>query len=149
MVNSSKVSLCPKLPQNKFCQWVFLGKVDGFFRIHIILPFPGLGFSLYFCVNGNPLQSSCLKNLKDRGAWWASPWVAESGTQHSTHAHWNSTVFPTAGKKPVLFLKTIVWAEEAQVLPGATIAAPSNYNVPNRCGGHCPKHQVYCAVLTF
>lgn len=26
MVNSSKVSLFPKLPQNKFCQWVFLGE---------------------------------------------------------------------------------------------------------------------------
>ena len=73
MVNSSKVSLCPKLPQNKFCQWVFWGKVDGFFKIHIIFPFRGLGFSLYSCVNSNPLQLPCPKNLKDRGAWGASP----------------------------------------------------------------------------
>ena len=27
-------------------------------------PFPGEGY-------GNPLQYSCLKNLMDRGAWWA------------------------------------------------------------------------------
>ena len=26
---------------------------------------PGVG-------NGNPLQSSCLENSKDRGAWWAT-----------------------------------------------------------------------------
>ena len=31
--------------------------------------------------NGNPLQYSCLKNLMDRGAWWATVrGVAESNT---------------------------------------------------------------------
>ena len=39
--------------------------------------------------NGNPLQSFCLENPKDRGAWWASVHrVAKSGTglkQLSTH----------------------------------------------------------------
>ena len=32
--------------------------------------------------NGNPLQSSCLENLRDRGAWWAAICgVAQSQTQ--------------------------------------------------------------------
>ena len=30
--------------------------------------------------NGNPLQDSCLGNLLERGAWWATVhWVAKSG----------------------------------------------------------------------
>ena len=37
--------------------------------------------------NGNPLQYSCLKNSKDRGAWWATVCgVAESDTaEHTAH----------------------------------------------------------------
>ena len=32
--------------------------------------------------NGNPLQYSCLENLRDRGAWWAAVYgVAQSRTQ--------------------------------------------------------------------
>ena len=32
--------------------------------------------------NGNPLQCSCLENLRDRGAWWAAVCgVAQSRTQ--------------------------------------------------------------------
>ena len=32
--------------------------------------------------NGNPLQSSCLENPMDRGAWWAAVYgVAQSQTQ--------------------------------------------------------------------
>ena len=32
--------------------------------------------------NGNPLQCSCLENLRDRGAWWAAVYgVAQSWTQ--------------------------------------------------------------------
>ena len=32
--------------------------------------------------NGNPLQSSCLENPSDRGAWWAAVYgVAQSWTQ--------------------------------------------------------------------
>ena len=34
--------------------------------------------------NGNPLQNSCLENLMDRGAWWATiHGVAESWTRLS------------------------------------------------------------------
>ena len=32
--------------------------------------------------NGNPLQYSCLENLRDRGAWWAAVYgVSQSQTQ--------------------------------------------------------------------
>ena len=31
--------------------------------------------------NGNPLQCSCLENPRDRGAWWASVYGAQSQTQ--------------------------------------------------------------------
>ena len=32
--------------------------------------------------NGNPLQSSCLENPRDRGAWWAATYgVAQSQTR--------------------------------------------------------------------
>ena len=42
--------------------------------------FPGGG-------NGNTLQYSCLENLMNRGAWWATVHeVAKSQTQLSTHA---------------------------------------------------------------
>ena len=41
--------------------------------------------------HGNPLQCSCLENLVDRGAWWATVHkVAKSGTQLkqlSTYTH--------------------------------------------------------------
>ena len=31
--------------------------------------------------NGNPLQHSCLKNSKDRGAWWAAVQLLFMGSQ--------------------------------------------------------------------
>ena len=32
--------------------------------------------------NGNPLQCSCLENIRDRGAWWAAVYgVAQSRTR--------------------------------------------------------------------
>ena len=44
-------------------------------HFHISLPCIGKG-------NGNPLQCSCLENLRDGGAWWAAVYgVAQSRTQ--------------------------------------------------------------------
>ena len=52
--------------------------------------FPGMTERLHFhfslsCTgegNGNPLQCSCLENLRDSGAWWAAVYgVAQSRTQ--------------------------------------------------------------------
>ena len=41
--------------------------------------------SMHACIgegNGNPLQDSCLENLRDRGAWWAAVYgVTQSQTQ--------------------------------------------------------------------
>ena len=38
--------------------------------------------------NGNPLQSSCLENPMDRGAWWATVHgVTKNQTRLSTHTH--------------------------------------------------------------
>ena len=46
-----------------------LGSIPGWGR------FPGGG-------HGNPLQYSCLENLMDRGAWWATVYgVAENWTR--------------------------------------------------------------------
>ena len=47
-------------------------------KINIIL------FLVYSCINGDPLQYSCLENPMDRGAWWAAVHgVAKSWTQLS------------------------------------------------------------------
>ena len=41
-------------------------------------------YTLFICVNGTPLQYSCLENPMDGGAWWAAVHgVAESQTQLS------------------------------------------------------------------
>ena len=48
---------------------------------------PGSGRSLGGG-NGNPLQYSCLENLMDRGAWWATVHgVTKSQTWLNVHAH--------------------------------------------------------------
>uniref|UniRef100_A0A8C6CY56 Transmembrane 9 superfamily member n=1 Tax=Moschus moschiferus TaxID=68415 RepID=A0A8C6CY56_MOSMO len=59
-----------------------------------VLPFGCIFIQLFFILNnppgggkGNPLQYSCLENLMDRGAWWATVHgVTKSWTQLSTHA---------------------------------------------------------------
>ena len=46
-------------------------------RLHFHFSLSGVGEG-----NGNPLQSSCLENPRDRGAWWAAiSRVAESRTR--------------------------------------------------------------------
>ena len=45
--------------------------------------------------HGNPLQHSCLENVMDRGAWWATVHrVAESDTNEATEAaHQNIVLY--------------------------------------------------------
>jgi len=46
--------------------------------------------------NGNPLQCSCLENLRDGGAWWAAVCgVAQSQTRLKWLSSINSTHIPT------------------------------------------------------
>ena len=58
--------------------------------------------SLYFslsCIgegNGNPLQYSCLENLRDRGAWWAAVYGV---TQSRTRLKWLSSSSRLSGKE--------------------------------------------------
>ena len=53
------VSLVAQLVKNSPAKWGDLDSIPGLGRS------PGKG-------NGNPLQYSCLGNLMDRGAWWAT-----------------------------------------------------------------------------
>ena len=47
--------------------------------------------------NGNPLQYSCLGNLTDRGAWWATvPGVTKSRTQLSDQHFCSCMIFLTS-----------------------------------------------------
>ena len=62
----------------------YLGSVPGSGRS------PGEG-------NGNPLQSSCLGNPMDRGAWWATVLGATESdmterTRACTHTHTHSSI---------------------------------------------------------
>jgi len=50
---------CSSVSKESACSAGDLGSVPGLGR------FPGEG-------NGNPFQYPCLKNLMDRGAWWAA-----------------------------------------------------------------------------
>ena len=54
--------------------------------------------------NGNPLQCSCLKNHRDRGAWWAVvSGVAQSWTRLKRLSSSSSSSFPggSDGKESV------------------------------------------------
>ena len=54
-----------------------LGKSDKTERLHFHFSLSCIGEG-----NGNPLQCSCLENLRDGGAWWAAIYgVARSQTQ--------------------------------------------------------------------
>ena len=51
--------------------------------------------------NGNPLQCSCLENLRDRGAWWAAVYgVAQGRTRlkrlSSSCSCWHAGSFPAS-----------------------------------------------------
>ena len=78
--------------------------------------------------NGNPLQCSCLENLRDRGAWWAAVYgVAQSRTRlkrlssSSSRAHWIQ----------------IMKVEETTVSISAADQESSSSTTP-RSTSHCP-----------
>ena len=58
--------------------------------------------------NGNPLQSSCLENPRDGGAWWAAVYgIAQSQTrlkQLSSSSSGRPKEHPSGSPKPLLFL---------------------------------------------
>ena len=52
--------------------------------------------------NGNPLQRSCLENLRDGGAWWAAVYgVAQSRTRLKRLSS-SSSILTTAAMGPTL-----------------------------------------------
>ena len=57
-VNSTQYSVMTYLGKGSKKEWICV----YVYLIHLI---PGVG-------HGNPLQDSCLENLMDRGAWWAT-----------------------------------------------------------------------------
>ena len=56
--------------------------------------------------NGNPLQCSCLENLRDRGAWWAAIYGV---TQSRTQLKWLSSSSSSRPKSGVI--KTVFFLE--------------------------------------
>ena len=57
--------------------------------------------------HGNPFQYSCLENLMDRGAWWATVYgVAKSQTQQTVHTrtrmHTHSALFAERALKNMI-----------------------------------------------
>ena len=71
-MNAMNSGLPGRLSDKEFaCNAGDVGSIHGWGR------YPGGG-------HGNPLQYSCLKNLRDRGAWWATVQrVEKNGTQLS------------------------------------------------------------------
>ena len=85
--------------------------------------FPGEG-------HGNPLQSSCLENSMDRGAWQATVLgVAKSRTQQSTYAHTRNKaegqgVQSRLSRCIVLTRLVNTWGLGESVTPGTDVSQP-------------------------
>ena len=74
--------------------------------------------------NGNPLQSSCLENPMDRGAWWAIVHgVAKSWTWLSVHAH-THRVSPDVSETSEMPCH-LIWDEMSR-RPGCLDATPAS-----------------------
>ena len=82
-------------------------------------------FSL-FCIgegNGNPLQCSCLENLRDGGAWWATVYgVAQSQTRLKRLSSSSS------GKCQTLFF----WAPKSLQLVTAAMKLKATYSLEGK-----------------
>ena len=60
---------------------------------------------------GSPLHCSCLEHPRDRGAWWAGAWVAESLTRLSAQ-RFDVTVYevPRSIRRPALLVLVMLKA---------------------------------------
>ena len=78
--------------------------------------------------NGNPLQYSCLENLRDRGAWWAAVYgVAESWPLASRVAQ------GVSGPSSSCVWNPRVFADDARV--GTSMFSSSETGVSGKFGG--------------
>ena len=69
--------------------------------------------------NGNPLQCSCLENLRDRGAWWAAVYVVtqswtrlkwlSSSSSSSSSLEWWKSAFKTHDMYNLTELHCLIW----------------------------------------
>ena len=74
--------------------------------------------------NGNPFQYSCLKNLMDRGAWWATvhgvsnSWTGLSNWHTHTQRNMDPVLIPTLGfiGLPILAILSSVFSSIACVV---------------------------------
>ena len=75
----------------------------------------------------NPLPYSCLGNLMDRGAWWATiQWVAESDTtEEIAYTH----------RTDLLRSKVILWKRKWQPTP---VILPGEVHGQRRLAGYSP-----------
>ena len=93
--------------------------------------------------NGNPLQCSCLKNPRDRGAWWAAVYgVAPSRTRlkrlSSSSSMWDRRNWGSSisNWNPI---STMSFLHREDSSHGRAVRQPG---APDRCGRHaCPPHQ--------
>ena len=77
-------------------------------------------YNVYDCFgegNGNPLQCSCLENIRDRGAWWAAVHgVAKSGTRLSDFSF--TFLFPALEKEMATHSSVLTWRIPGTREPG-------------------------------
>ena len=59
--------------------------------------------------NGNPLQCSCLENLRDGGAWWAAVYgIVQSRTRLKRLSSSSASLVALLVKNPPAMLETLI-----------------------------------------
>ena len=84
--------------------------------------------------HGNPLQYSCLKNLRDRGTWWATIHrVTKSRTrlkQLSTHACGKPTIILKLVKGKIKYLSCMNYIEIVRILEWVAFPFSRRFSQP-------------------